>query len=73
MSNFLNVVYNWFTVDELSPNLDKPVFMSFINHLDCKPMCDISINECTVKEVSVTKFLLDNRLKWDKPVEARPW
>ena len=73
MNNFLKVIYSWLSLNQLSLNIEKTVYMSFVNHLDCKPQCDIRINGCIVNEVTETKFLgiyVDNRLKWDTHVKS---
>ena len=43
-NNFLKVVSSWLLINQLSLNIGKTVYISFINHIDCKHYCAIRIN-----------------------------
>ena len=73
LNNFLKVSYSWLSLNQLSLNIEGPVCMSFVNHLDCKPHCDIRINGCVVNQVTETELLdiyVDNRLMCDTHVKS---
>ena len=74
MNGYLNLVSKWLTLNKLSLNLSKTVFITFGNYCNSVPdNANILIGNYSIKRVESHKYLgliFDYNMRWDKHIEG---
>lgn len=73
MNDYLNLIYKWLTLNKLSLNVDKTVYITFGNYCNSVPQdFNLFINGSKLLRVEKCKYLgivIDYRLRWDHHIE----